>query len=145
MANSADETPLITSGRWLLAAILAVAGALKAWDPAATAQSIAHYHLLPAALANSAGLYVPWLELGCAAALLTRPLRRGGWLLAVLLSGSFLVFTSSALLRGLNVACGCFGAGTGHLPATAALDFIMLAVSAAGLSASVGRDCRRGE
>ncbi|MFI5356029.1 MAG: MauE/DoxX family redox-associated membrane protein [Opitutales bacterium] len=139
MATRTRENPLIAAGRWLLAAIFASAGALKAWDPAATVQSLAHYHLLPAGLATWGGLYVPWLELAGAAALLTRGLRRGGWLLATLLSACFLVFTGSALLRGLDIDCGCFGTGpgVGHLPAMAALDAAMLLVSVLGLRAGI--------
>lgn len=133
MAASPVERPLTTALRWLLAAIFLAAGVLKAWDPAATAQAIAHYHLLPAGLTPYAGLYVPWLEIVVGLALLGRRWRAGAWLLALLLSGSFLVFTGSALARGLDINCGCFGNGTGHLPWTAALDVVMVGVSAWGL------------
>ena len=126
----------LTALRWLLAAVFLLAGVSKALDPAATAQAIAHYHLLPAWLAPWAGLYVPWLEIGCGLALLSQRLRTGGWLLALLLSACFAVFTGSALLRGLDISCGCFGARSspGQLPWIATLDVVMLLVSSFGLN-----------
>jgi uncharacterized membrane protein YphA (DoxX/SURF4 family) len=126
----ASESTLMRTLRWLLAALFLVTGALKAIDPVATAQSIANYQLLPAALVPLAALYVPWLEVGCGLALLTSRLRRGGWLLALLLSEAFLVFTVSALVRGLDISCGCFGTGQrGSLPWIALLDAVMIAIS----------------
>lgn len=131
---AASESTLMRVVRWLLAALLLATGALKAVDPAATAQSIANYHLLPAALVPYAGLYVPWLEIAAAVALLFGRLRRGGWLLALLLSEAFLVFTVSALARGLDISCGCFGTGhRGSLPWMVALDAVMIAISLHGV------------
>lgn len=131
-ANPVEKSRAIAL-RWLLAAVLLAAGSLKVWDPAATARAVAHYHLLPAGLTPYAGLYLPWVEIVAGLALLGRRWRRGAWLLALLLSASFLLFTGSALVRGLDINCGCFGDGTGHLPWTATLDAIMLVVSAWGL------------
>lgn len=126
----ANESTLMRILRWLLATLFLVTGALKVVDPSSTAQSIANYHLLPDALVPLAVLYVPWLEIVCAIALLTPRLRRGGWLLALLLSEAFLVFTVSALARGLDISCGCFGTGQrGSLPWVALLDAAMIAIS----------------
>lgn len=117
--------------RWTIAAVFILAGVNKALDPAATTQSIADYRLLPAPLILFTGWYVPWLEIGCGWALLTRRLQSGGWLLAILLSASFAVFTGSAWWRGLDIACGCFGAtgSAGQLPWMTALDAAMLLIS----------------
>jgi putative oxidoreductase len=125
----------LTALRWLLAAVFLVAGVSKAVDPAATARAIAHYHLLPAWLAPWAGWYVPWLEISCGLALLSQRLRTGGWLLALLLSASFAVFTGSALLRGLDIRCGCFGPGLGslRLPWMLAFDLALLLLGSFGL------------
>lgn len=135
-----NESPLMRTLRWLLAALFVVTGALKTIDPVATAQSITNYHLLPAALVPLTALYVPWLEIACGIALLTPRLHRGGWLLALLLSEAFLVFTVSALVRGLDISCGCFGTSQrGSLPWVALLDAVMIAISLAGLRHEKGR------
>jgi energy-converting hydrogenase Eha subunit E len=72
--------------------------------------------------------YLPWLEILCGLALITRRLYAGA--LAILL-GLMLVFigaTISAKVRGIDITCGCFGAASqylsfaGHL----ALDAIIL-------------------
>ena len=126
----ASDSTLMRVLRRLLAALFLVTGALKAVDPAATAQSIANYHLLPAPFVPVAALYVPWLEIACAFALFTSHLRRGGWLLALVLSIAFLIFTVSALVRGLDISCGCFGTSQrGNLPWMALLDAVMIAIS----------------
>jgi putative oxidoreductase len=54
-------------------------------------------------------LYLPWLELLCAAAVLTRRYERGALLLLAGWGGIFTVALASAWLRGLDISCGCFG------------------------------------
>lgn len=135
---AASESTLMRALRWLLATLLLVTGALKGIDPVGTAQSIGNYHLLPDTLVPFSALYASWLEIACGLALLSPQLRRGGWLLALLLSAVFLVFTTSALIRGLDISCGCFGTGQrGNLPWVALLDIAMLALSLRGVSGFV--------
>lgn len=135
---AASESILMRVLRWLLAALFLITGALKAIDPVGTAQSIGNYHLVPDTLVPFTALYAPWLEILCGLALLSSQLRRGGWLLALLLSAVFLVFTTSALIRGLDISCGCFGTGQrGNLPWVALLDTAMLALSLRGVSGFV--------
>ncbi len=103
--------------RWALAGILLYAGGAKILDPARFVADLGNYQLVPGAVAYAAGLLVPWAELVCAAALLSRPWRLGGWLLAFLLGAGFAVFVASAWLRGLDISCGCFG-GSAQAPVT---------------------------
>lgn len=121
--------------RWALGVLFLWTGALKLADPVAAVDALNHYRLLPAALLAPVALMIPWLELVGALALITRPLRGGGWMIALTLSAGFAFFTGSALWRGLDISCGCFGGqnGSGHLPWVAALDVVMLSVSALGL------------
>ena len=121
--------------RWTMATVFIVAGVNNALDPAATIQSIANYRLLPGLLVLLTGLYVPWLEIGCGWALLTRRLQSGAWMLAILLSAGFVIFTGSAWWRGLDIACGCFGTNgsASQLPWMTALDAAMLLISVYGL------------
>ena len=96
----------------LVAAAFATAGALKLFDPARFADDIGHYRLISPWLAGLVAVYLPWLELTLAAALLA-PRWRGA---ARWLSGALLVFFCAALVstmaRGIDIRCGCFGAAT---------------------------------
>ena len=82
---------------------------------AAFAESVANYRIVPPALVPAAAAAVVGIEIATALALLANVwARAAAWVLAALLA----VFTaglSSALARGIDLACGCFG---GSAPAT---------------------------
>jgi uncharacterized membrane protein len=94
-----------------LGGIFAVAGIPKAINPAAFAVSIDHYHLLPWRGAAALALYLPWLEILCAAALTTKKFRLGSLCVMLGLMLIFLPALISAAARGLDISCGCFGSG----------------------------------
>ena len=95
----------------LIGLVLLTAGALKAADPAAFAVVVRNYRLLPWTGDVLVALYLPWLEVVCGGALLLRAGYRGALWLAALLMAAFLAAYGSTRLRGLDVECGCFGAG----------------------------------
>lgn len=99
-----------TSVRWLLAAMLFYAGALKIAKPAAFIHDLENYKLVPPLFAFLLGLYLPWLEIATGVALLSRRWRMAGWAAAAALALGFVIFLTSAWARGLDVSCGCFGA-----------------------------------
>ncbi len=118
----------VWAARVALAAVFLYAAVPKIADPAGFAKSIFNYQLLPDAAINPLALFLPWLELLTAVALLAVPrLRRGA---LFLLGGMLLVFIlaiSSAMLRGLNIDCGCFStSGTGT---RAALPHLLLDIA----------------
>jgi hypothetical protein len=93
----------------LVSAVLALAGLLKLQDPMAFALAIANYDLLPRQALQPLAFLLPPLEIVTALALLSPRYRRAAWMLA---AGLFLLFAGavgSALARGLDVSCGCFG------------------------------------
>lgn len=98
--------------RWGLAVLYLISGVLKLADPAAFAESLDHYQLVPSTLAYALSLYVPWMEVFAASALLVRRWQLAGWLLAILLGIGFSIFVTSAWIRGIDVSCGCFGASS---------------------------------
>jgi len=98
-----------------LGAVFALAGVLKVLDPATFTIDIDHYQILPWSLSVLLALYLPWLELIAAAALFRKEWRTAALLLMFALSILFLAGMISAASRGLNIACGCFGTGNGHL------------------------------
>jgi putative oxidoreductase len=108
---------LISGARWaarlVLGGAFGYAALLKLADPGSFAADIGNYHLLPYPLTLALSVYLPWVELVCALAVLLRWRERGA--LAVLLA-LCLIFTlalASAWLRDLDISCGCFGSGGG--------------------------------
>jgi uncharacterized membrane protein YphA (DoxX/SURF4 family) len=97
--------------RVALAAVFFYAGLSKLASPADFAVSIENYRLLPCAPAGWVALYLPWLETGCALGLFIPRLRLGSAAVLAVLCAMFCGFIASALLRGLDISCGCFGGG----------------------------------
>ncbi len=103
---SNDYLVLLT--RAFLGLLFIVVSLEKIVEPAAFAQSIANYKIVGPPLTVVLATVLPWLELLCGFALLFGIFLRGS---SLLLSGMLVVFTAgviSALLRGLDIACGCF-------------------------------------
>ncbi len=82
----------------------------KIIDPAAFAKSIWFYHLVPGSLINLMALFLPWLELICGMAIIIGISYRGAVILANLMTVVFIAALASAIVRGINIDCGCFKA-----------------------------------
>jgi uncharacterized membrane protein YphA (DoxX/SURF4 family) len=122
---------ILTACRVLLGALFVWAALVKLPDMAGFAQDVANYRLVPAALVPFLASAVVGIELLAGAALVAGFMVRPA---AIVLSGllaAFIVFLSQALLRGIDLRCGCFG---GDEPAswwTVARDLAMLAAALA--------------
>jgi len=95
--------------RWAISLLFIAAGAVKLWDPAAFHGQIETYRVVTGTTARLIAVYLPWLELAAGAGLL---ITRWARLAAALLLGlvvTFLIMLLAAILRGLDVDCGCFG------------------------------------
>jgi uncharacterized membrane protein YphA (DoxX/SURF4 family) len=109
-----------TKAAWLgLLATIAVsllfliAGWSKVIDPEAFARSIQGYQLLPDSVIPWMSWVLPWLEVWCALALwLSKPFRKAAWIWVLLMLVVFTVAKASAVLRGLDISCGCTGSDT---------------------------------
>lgn len=106
--------PVWIAIEWLaslsLAGVLIAAAIPKISNPDQFALAVYQYHLLPSLLVNPVAIYLPWLEISCAAALVALPAARRGALLMV--AGMLVVFTLAIALvvvRGQAIPCGCFG------------------------------------
>lgn len=105
---------------WLLrlglAGLFAYAAVGKLRDPSAFAREIANYQLLPD-LASHVAVALPGAELVAAIAILLPDarIRRAGALALAVLLVVLLVAVTSVVVRGVNVDCGCFGAGSGEV------------------------------
>jgi putative oxidoreductase len=123
---------LLLVARLALGATFAVAGVLKLRDPAAFAQDIVNYQLVPA-LAPIMAVVLPALEvvLGVVLIAFSSPWRRAAALVSGGLMAVFILAASTALARGLDVSCGCFGGGSGAITWTTLLrDLALLAAAA---------------
>ena len=109
----AKKTPVVgfafASSRCLLGGLFAFSGYLKVLDPAGFALTVDNYHLLPALAARVLAVYLPWLEIICGVAVLTRWCLRGALLVLMILCGVFCAALAAAWFRGLDIECGCFG------------------------------------
>jgi uncharacterized membrane protein YphA (DoxX/SURF4 family) len=104
--------------RFALAARLILGGVYiyASWDkilhPAAFAEAVFNYQILPSQLINLMALVLPWLELILGLLLLS-----GIWMSGAVLGVNLLmvVFLSALIFntaRGLNLSCGCFSTET---------------------------------
>ena len=109
-----NRNPLWIALEWVaclaLAGVLIAAALPKISNPDQFALAVYQYQLLPTMLVNPVAIYLPWLEISCAAALIVLPSARRGALLMV--AGMLVVFTLAiawVVVRGQAIPCGCFG------------------------------------
>jgi putative oxidoreductase len=122
---------LTLSLRLGLGGLFIFAGALKLSEPAQFATDIDHFRILPYAAVLPLALFLPWLEMLSGLALIAGPARRGALVVLSLLCVVFTAAIVSALVRKLDITCGCFGAA---FSAGLAVSFLraLLLLAAAG-------------
>jgi uncharacterized membrane protein YphA (DoxX/SURF4 family) len=137
--------------RWYLGALFVGACLHKIADPASFALDVATYDILPLALVNLTAIVLPWLELAAGGLLLLGWRVRAGALLVAVMMALFLAALAIALVRGLDMSCGCFASqGAAEDPIslfTVARDLAWLALAAFVLAYDrglVGLDGSRG-
>ncbi len=105
------KSPFSFALRVGLAILFIAASYYKIMSPGAFAHQIYNYKILPFAMINPLAIVLPWLQLFCGLALLSNRGVKGASLLLVLMLFTFQIALASALLRGLNISCGCFKSG----------------------------------
>lgn len=100
---------LVLSFRLVLGAMFLYAGIVKIADPAAFAQDLANYRILPVVLVNAAAVILPWVEVLAGASLVLGLFLPGGSLLTAGLLLVFAIALGFDLWRGIDISCGCFG------------------------------------
>ncbi|GHC88148.1 hypothetical protein GCM10007079_32880 [Nocardiopsis terrae] len=93
-----------------LAAVLVTAAVTK-FPPALSVQAVEAYDLFPEDLAQLIGYTLPLFELALALLLLAGLATRYVGAVSTLLMIVFIAGIVSAMARGLNIDCGCFGGG----------------------------------
>jgi putative oxidoreductase len=121
----------LTACRIVLGALFIWAAVTKLPDMAAFAQDVANYRVVPAALVPFVAAAVVGVELLAGISLVAGVMERAAAAVIAWLLVTFTVFLCQALLRGIDLRCGCFG---GDEPAswwTVARDLVMLAAAVA--------------
>jgi prepilin-type N-terminal cleavage/methylation domain-containing protein/prepilin-type processing-associated H-X9-DG protein len=80
-------------------------------DPYKFLHSVLNYRLLSGFFAEWIAVFIPWGQILAGIALVSGVCRKGALLMAVLLFTTFFLAQFSALVRGLDINCGCFGSG----------------------------------
>ncbi|HPG38734.1 MAG TPA: MauE/DoxX family redox-associated membrane protein [bacterium] len=111
MVNEKQMTIINLAVRLILAAIFIYAAIGKIINPALFAREIDNYRLLPWLLVSLLAASLPWVELGCGLLLIAGRWLRPAALILIALNVVFILAMASALLRGLNINCGCFSLG----------------------------------
>jgi len=131
--------------RVVLAGIFFYAGWIKVSDPTLFAIKVRNYELLSDPWVAFVAITLPWLEIICAVCIVSRRFERGAlmWVAGMLLV--FLFGLISALARGLDIDCGCFGGTLDHgsLAVAVATDVVLLMITVRlCLLAGQGLACR---
>ncbi|WP_404813576.1 MauE/DoxX family redox-associated membrane protein [Geomonas subterranea] len=94
--------------RVALGAVFIYAAIPKIADPVAFAGSVAAYRILPYFWSYLTAAVLPFLELVCGVLLICGIRVRSGALIIGMLNLVFMVALASAMIRGLDIDCGCF-------------------------------------
>jgi len=98
----------------IVGGIFVYAGVSKVLDPVQFANDIDNYKTLPWFVSVRLAFYLPWLEIFCGLAVISRFFYRGGLSILTALLAVFIGVTIAAKLRGLDITCGCFGHASEH-------------------------------
>ena len=96
------------AARWVLGVVFIYASIHKILDPAAFAEAVYNYQILPDGLVNLTALVIPWLELFLGVFLIIGFWMPGATVLSALLFMTFMAALAYNLARGLDISCGCF-------------------------------------
>lgn len=99
---------ILIASRWILAIVFIYAGIGKIINPNNFAQDIDNYQVLPYFLVTLMAAILPWIEVICGLLLIFRKWVLGASFILTVLNGVFIIAISSALIRGLDISCGCF-------------------------------------
>jgi putative oxidoreductase len=104
--------------RWFLGTIFVYAGLVKIADPLGFALALYNYHILPAWMINPLAICLPWVEVMAGAGLIAGIMISGGALVVTGMLAIFAVAIGISLIRGLDIACGCFSTSASAEPIT---------------------------
>jgi uncharacterized membrane protein YphA (DoxX/SURF4 family) len=99
----------LISVQFFLGLIFIIAGAQKIIDPSGFAESIMNYRIFPLFSINYIAITLPWIELISGILLIFGKYVKENALIYSVLMSAFIILVMSAIFRGLDFECGCFG------------------------------------
>ena len=94
--------------RLILGFVFIYASYDKILDPISFSKNINNFHISPLALQNLAALIIPWIELIIGIFLIIGVFLEGSINLIISLLMFFIFILLQAIIRGIDVHCGCF-------------------------------------
>jgi uncharacterized membrane protein YphA (DoxX/SURF4 family) len=114
--------------RLILGLVLIYAGWSKMFDPHTFMNDIGNYRILPNSLLPITAITLPAIEVVTGVCLILGLFMEGALTITTILILVFLAAIESAILRGLDIKCGCFGTTDAELVGIGVLvrDFLLL-------------------
>jgi putative oxidoreductase len=125
LTNIISNKYLVLAIRLVLGIVFIYAAIHKIAHPADFAQDIYNYRMLPHTFINLMALTLPWLEIICGVLIVVGVFTRGSALLIGFMLFVFIIAISFALLRGLDISCGCFSSGGENVGHGVAVDLLI--------------------
>lgn len=107
--NQVWKRNLLFAFRIILGGIFIFAALPKIADPSAFARDITNYQMMPRPFVNLFALTLPMIELICGILIIIGFRVRANSAIINLMLIVFIVAITYAVLRDLNISCGCFG------------------------------------
>jgi uncharacterized membrane protein YphA (DoxX/SURF4 family) len=94
--------------RVILGGLFIYAAVPKIFDPQAFAKAVGNYQLLPFWMSQLVAMVVPYIEFSVGTLLIVGKYKKESAFIISAMLVIFIIAMTSALARGLNIACGCF-------------------------------------
>lgn len=94
--------------RLIVGVVFIYASIYKIAEPELFAKSISYYKAMPIELVNIMAIIMPWLELFTGTMLILGVFSRSNSFLIAVMLAIFIVAITQALMRGIDISCGCF-------------------------------------
>ncbi len=117
----------------LLGGILVYSGVEHLVNPYIFLRSITNYAILPAAACYWAAYFLPFIQLIVGTCLVFGLFEFASTTTSFVLFSTFFIAQTTALVRGLNIDCGCFGSNSSPITATSVAFVFALCVASAVL------------
>jgi len=103
---TSDITSLLF--RLIVGVVFISASIYKIAEPELFAKSISYYKALPIGLVNIMAVVLPWLELFAGVMLILGVFSNSNAFIIAIMLVVFIIAISQALIRGIDISCGCF-------------------------------------
>lgn len=98
----------VITARIVLGGLFVWASIDKMANPQDFLKVIHNYKVLPIQLENIMAIFLPWMEFLTGIFIISGKWLKGAWLLYTVMLFVFILALSQALIRGLDISCGCF-------------------------------------